>query len=430
MTQTRRPPTRQARLNAALALALLAAGSSRAAADAPQPPLAVMTVGDGAGATKDGMSIAGKRADEIRGTLEFGARLTERGDYEGAEIAYRQILNARDASPAALKMALLGLAHMHRRKGELTKAVAIYEKYLKDYPGDDAAPDALLELGRSLREMGAYNTAIVRFYSVINSTLKLPVGGFTHYQQLAKTAQFEIAETHFEAGEYAEAGKFFSRLRLLDLAPGDRAHAHFMAAYSLYLEGNMDSTVTMLDTFLEQWPDDENVPEARYMLATSLRSLKRPQDAFAATLALLRAEKSKVASNPKRWSYWQRRTGNQLANDFFEDGDIVNAQAIYAGLASLSNDPAWQLPVTYQLGLCYERLGSVDRAHEAYQKIVDGVKDDATANFVELKKLATWRIGELDWHENISHQVAELMVTQTGHLAPPPASKKTPDPLP
>jgi TolA-binding protein len=429
MTQTLRPPKRQA-IRSALALALLAGALARACADAPQPPLAVVTAGDGQGGTGGGMAIAGKRADEIRGTLDFGLRLTERGDYEGAEIAYRQILNAPDASPTALKAALLGLAHMHRRKGELTKAVAIYEKYLKEYPGDDAAPDALLELGRSLREMGAYNTAIVRFYSVINSTLKLPVGGFTHYQQLAKTAQFEIAETHFEAGEYAEAGKFFSRLRLLDLAPADRAHAHFMAAYSLYLQGSMDATVTMLDTFLEQWPDDENVPEARYMLATSLRKLKRPQDAFVATLSLLRAEKTKVASNPKRWSYWQRRTGNQLANDFFEDGDIVNAQAIYAGLASLSNDPAWLLPVTYQLGLCYERLGSPERAHAAYKAIVDGVKDDAAANFIELKKLAAWRIGELDWHENISHQVTDLMVTQTGHLAPAPAPKKAPDPTP
>jgi TolA-binding protein len=318
---------------------------------------------------------------------------------------------------------------MHRRKGELTKAVAIYEKYLKEYPGDDLAPDALLELGRSLREMGAFNTAIVRFYSVINSTLKLPVGGFTHYQQLAKTAQFEIAETHFQAGEYAEAGKFFSRLRLLDLAPADRAHAHFMAAYSLYLQGNMDGTVAMLNSFLEQWPDDENVPEARYMLATSLRALKRPQDAFAATLELLRAENTKVASNPKQWAYWQRRTGNQLANDFFEDGDIANAQVIYAGLAALSDDPAWQLPVTYQLGLCYERMGVVDRANACYKKIADSVKDDSPSNFVELKRLATWRIGELQWHEDISRQVTDLMVNQTGHLTDP-APKKAPESLP
>ncbi len=68
--------------------------------------------------------------------------------------------------------------------------------------------------------------AINRFYSVLNSTLKLPPDAFDHYQLLAKTAQFEIAETHFETGNFAEAGKFFGRLRLLDLAPVDRARAH------------------------------------------------------------------------------------------------------------------------------------------------------------------------------------------------------------
>ena len=231
-----------------------------------------------------------------------------------------------------------------------------------------------------------------------------------------------------DAMVWSEPGPY-DRLRLLDLAPADRAHAHFMAAYSLYLQGNMDGTVAMLNSFLEQWPDDENVPEARYMLATSLRALKRPQDAFAATLELLRAENTKVASNPKQWAYWQRRTGNQLANDFFEDGDIANAQVIYAGLAALSDAPAWQLPVTYQLGLCYERMGVVDRANACYKKIADSVKDDSPSNFVELKRLATWRIGELQWHEDISRQVTDLMVNQTGHLTDP-APKKAPESLP
>ena len=185
----------------------------------------------------------------------------------------------------------------------------------------------------------------------------------------------------------------------------------------------------MLNLFLEQWPDDDNIPEARYMLATSLRALKRPQDAFAATLKLLRTEKTRVAANPKRWAYWQRRTGNQLANDFFEDGDILNAQAIYAGLSALSDDPAWQLPVTYQLGLCYERLGVALQAHASYQKIIDGVKDGAPASFLELKRLAAWRIGELDWHEAMNRKVTDLMVTRTGHLTDD-APIKAPQPLP
>ena len=371
---------------------------------------------------------AAPAVDEIHGTLNLGASMTERGDYAAAEIAYRQVLAAAGTDLAATKAALLGLAHMHRKQGALTKAAAIYQKYLQEYPGDDHTPDVLLDLGRILRSMGAYKSAISDFYSVINSTLKLPAKGFDHYQQLAKTAQFEIAETHFVAGDFAEAGRFFSRLRLLDLAPADQARAHFMTACSQQLQGDCEGAVTTLRSYLEQWPDDENVPEARHLLALSLRQLNRPQEAFTATLELLRTEKSRIKTDPKRWAYWQRLTGNQLANDFFENGDILNAQAIYTGLAALSDDPTWRLPVSYQIALCDERLGAINRARTAYQAIMDATQAEPSANLAELGRMAAWRLGHLDWHDTVDHQLAAIFVTTTGR---PPAdvhSKPAPTP--
>jgi TolA-binding protein len=418
MTRTRPSKRLLHRTSALLAIAALAAAPLRASDE--------VAGGTAVPAAAKALPSGGRQA-EIKGLLNLGASLTERGDYEGAEIAFRQVLSDDTAPQSDTKSALLGLAHMHRRQGALTKAAAIYEKFLKEYPGDDRSPDALLELGRTLRSMGAYKTAITRFYSVINSTLKLPAEGFTHYQQLAKTAQFEIAETHFQAGEFAEAGKFFSRLSLLDLAPADQAHAHFMAAYALHLQGDKEGAVAMLRAFLEQWPDDENVPESRYLLATDLRALNRTQDALGATLDLLRAEKARVATNPKRWAYWQRLTGNQLANDFFERGDVLDAQAIYSGLASLSDDPSWKLPVTYQIALCDERLGAADRARASYQNIIDSVGAQAAPALQELSQLATWRLAQLAWHDNISRQVTTLIETSTGrpqapaHAANPPA---------
>jgi TolA-binding protein len=365
---------------------------------------------------------------EIQGLLHLGASLTERADYEAASIAYRQVLNARHVSTVDLKTALLGLAHMHRRQGALTKAAAIYERFLKDYPGDERTPDAYLDLGRTLRSMGVYKLAISRFYNVINSTLKLPSEeGFARYQLLAKTAQFEIAETHFQAGDYAEAAKFFSRLRLLDLAPADRARATFKSAYSLRLEGSLEDAVTGFKSFIDQYPGDENVPEARYLLAVSLRELKRPQEAFRAVLDLLHTEKSRVDADPKRWAYWQRRTGNQLANDFFESGDMLNAHAIYSGLVELSPEPAWRLPIIYQLALCYERLGLPDRARTSYQAIIAGAGATPPPDLAELVKMSAWRVENLAWHDNVAHQVTAFFETRTGKVsavtpAPKPAS--------
>lgn len=402
------------------------AAAKEAPAKAPAP--APAAAADKSAGKAEGTVAAKSKPDDIEGLLKLGPSLAERGDFEASEIALRQVLNTPGVKDYDLKTALLSLAHMHRRKGELTKAVAIYERFLKDYPGDDRTPDALLDLGRTLRSLGTYKLAMARFYSVINSTLKLPTEGFDRYQVLAKTAQFEIAETHFMAGDFADANKFYTRLSLLELAPVDRARAQFKAAYSLRLQGKLEPAAASLRVFIEQHPADENVPEARYLLAVTLRELKRPQDAFNATLELLRTEKSRIAADPKRWSYWQRRTGNQLANDFFEAGDTLNARAIYAGLLELSTEAAWRLPITYQLGLCYERLGLTDRARMSYQAIVDGAGATPPPDLAELVKMSGWRIEHLAWRERTVQEITAAFETVTGKPAAsaPTAAASTP----
>ena len=366
-----------------------------------------------------------KRTDEIFGLINLGASLTERGDFEAAEIAYRQVLNANQVSVDDTKTALLGLARMHRRKGEYTKATAIYELYLKEYPGDEHAPEALLDLGRSLRDLGAYKMARARFYSILTSTLKLPGESFDRYQVLAKTAKFEIAETHFQAGEFAEANKHYTQLRLVELAPEDRARAHFKGAYSLLLQGDREGAVKALRTFVEQYPGDQNIPEARYRLAVALRELNRPNEALATTLELLRTEKARTANNPKLWAHWQRKTGNQLANEFFENGDTLNARAIYASLLELSPEPQWRLPITYQLGLCYERLGIIDRARFSYQTIVDAAGQNPPEDLAELARMAAWRIEHLEWRDRVGRQLSTFFESTTGRqIASTPAAAK------
>lgn len=375
---------------------------------------------DGTGAVK-GQSLA-----ELQSLVRLGGTLTDRGDFQAAEIAFRQVLQRRDAPIIETKGALLGLARMHRKQGGLTKAAAIYERYVKDYPEDERVPEALLDLGRSYRALGIHRLATARFFSVLNSTLKISAGNFEHYQLLAHTAQFEIAQTHFDAGDFAEASKYFNRLRLLDVAPADRARAHFMSAYALRLQGEPEKAVTTLKSFIDQFPEDDNIPEARHLLAITLRELKRPQQAYAATLELLRAEQARTSKDPKRWAYWQRRTGNQLANDFFEQGDMVSAHTIYTGLLELAAEPNWRLPLNYQIGLCLERLGSLPEARQSYQKIIETAGATPPPEFVELVRMASWRLEHLTWRDRVELQTSAYFSTQTGKTA----ATTTPAPVP
>lgn len=371
--------------------------------------------------------------EEIESALRIGEAKTAQGDYEAANIAYRQVLDG-PATREQDRTALLGLARMHRKKGELTRAAAVYEKLIKDYTGDSILPTVYLELGRTHRALGAHKLAISRFYSVINSTLKMPEEGTETYRQLARTAQFEVAETYFLSGDYEQASRFFSRLKLLDLAPVDRARAHFKSVYALTFIGDHEKAVSGLRAFLELHPDDEHTPEARYLLSVSLRRLGRAQESLASTLDLLRTENARSEADQRRWIYWQRKTGNQLANEFYEQGDFNSALVIYQSLSELSPEPAWRLSVTYQIGLCYERLRQIPKARDAYTTIVQGGGDvhpspSSGIDATELVTMANWRLKHLDWIEKSDVQIAtffqEKPAVPATSAAPPPTTPRS-----
>lgn len=362
------------------------------------------------------------REEEIASLLRIGQKKLEARDFESAEIAFRQLLTDRVPRDAQ-REAALGLARTYRRKGEFTKAVAVYEKLIKEFPDDSILPTVYLELGRTQRALGAHKQAIARFYSVINTTLKLSDAGADTYRQLARTAQFEIAETYFQSGDYEQANRFFSRLKLLDLAPEDRARAHFKSAYALILGGNHEKAILALRAYLEQYPDDEANPEARYLLSTSLNHLGYANESLNTALELLRAERSRSESDAKRWLYWQRKTGNTLANAFYERGDINSALVIYESLAKLSEEPHWKLPVTYQIGLCHERLQMFDRARDSYQSIIDIVRSPGTdvgkrTEIADLAEMASWRLNQLSWYQDTQKKVAQIFPSQRTEVRP------------
>jgi len=352
-------------------------------------------------------------AREIQSLFNLGSTYLSRRDYASAEVVYQQVLRHPSARKEQQWEAVLCLARMYRQRGDATRAVACYEKYLKVNP-EGATPVIYLEMGRTFRILAAYKLAYSCFYNVINATMKIPEGDFEQYRTLAKTAQFEIAETHFQQGDFEEASRFFSRLQLLDLAPADRARAEFKAAYSLVLAKSDDDAVKALKTFLDHSPDDENAPEARHLLATTLRRLGRNQESFDVVIALLRTEQSRQAVDPRRWAYWQRRTGNQVANEFYEQGNYWSALLIYEALTSLSsNEPSWRLPALYQAGLCYERLRQYNRARANYEEVIKvcpsvPAKESAAAGLGDLARMATWRLNHLGWTEDTDSVVTQI----------------------
>lgn len=403
------------RFATALVLALCTCAAARGT-DAPEHPAPAPEhpAAPAAATTAPAVNLAtapeGAPDEVAQSLLVLAKRMVDRNENDAAETAYVEVLNS-PVSDAVTQDALLAYAEFLRKTGQDARAAAIYEKYVSSFPGSAKATTVLISLGRTLRDMGAFNLALARFYAVLNSTLAVSPENIQRYRDLAQLAKFEIAETYYQQGDYATAGKFFGRIKLLELPPEDRARASFREAYAFFLDGKLDQSVASLRSFLTTYPQNISAQEARYLLCIALRRLGRTQEALTETLTLLRTAQAGAAADNERWTYWQRRTGNQLANDFYEQGDFNSALSIYQTLAELRSDPVWRWPALYQIGLCYERLRQPDRAASVYRDILaESAAAQKTGNNPdgatgEVRGMAEWRLHQIDWSRDLEKSV-------------------------
>lgn len=329
------------------------------------------------------------------------------------------------------KTALREIADEYEKHKQLTKAITIYEKMIELFPRDSDLPHFFFKVGELYRETGAYSRAVSRFYSVLNTALKINERSVNTYRDLSQRAQVEIAETHLLTGDYKQASKFYQLLARGELTEELRARVQFKSLHCLFLLDDSAGAVVAAGRFLESYPEDEAVPEVRFIQASALRSIGRKKEAFDAVLSLLRAEKTRQEKAPDRWAYWQKKTGNEFANEFYKQGDFLSALTIYQTLAKLGEEPDWQWPVIYQVGLCFERLRMVSRAGESYKYIIDQAKKTETEggklseNLTNLHQMAQWRGEQLAWQYTTETQLQRLLGEPQSLPASPAESVKS-----
>jgi tetratricopeptide (TPR) repeat protein len=153
------------------------------------------------------------------------------------------------------------------------------------------------------------------------------------------------------------------------------------------------------------------------MLAGALTQVGRNQDSMRQVLLLLQAEQVNVNKAPETWLYWQRRAGNEIANQLYKQGDFLNALQIYLSLADLDKTPEWQIPVWYQTALDYEQLQQWQMATDTYTQIIDRQKDlNANNNSPMLGgiiDMAKWRRDYIAWQQKARESNLAL------HYTPP-----------
>ena len=165
------------------------------------------------------------------------------------------------------------------------------------------------------------------------------------------------------------------------------------------------------------YPQSPYVPEAHYLLALTYEQLGQDEESVKELLLLLResdfnpemilnleqgrAMRDRDELTIRRlkgvWNFWKKKTGNYLANKFFEDSEYFNAYRIYSALREIDSSPSWQVPVLYQIALCEEKLGNYVQAMETYSSIEEYVNSEEARERMANNKYLNFVFGMAKW---------------------------------
>jgi len=306
-----------------------------------------------------------------------------------------------NAPSAVQREALFELALVMQDDEQPAKAQQIWSQYLHLYANDPTVPDVLLRQGLLFRKMGVDSFAISKFYAVMSSALKLKQDNLAYYKKLVVQAQTEIADTYYQDAKFEEASDFYNRILKSSDAEDNREQLEWKLIRSLSYLTNDVETIGKAQSYLARFPKSSNVPEVRFLLACSFKNMKRNSDALEQVLLLLQSQQENVSKDPETWAYWQRRAGNEIANQLYKQGDYANALEIYLSLADLDTSPGWQAPVWYQAALAYEQLQQWQKAADTYTRILDRQKELTPATntpaLASLFEMAQWRKDYIAW---------------------------------
>lgn len=371
------------------------------------------------------------RLSQLRSTLEDARHLRLMRQPTTAEPILENLLT--EGNPDSIQQsALLELALVAQDENNLIRAEQIYAQFVSRWSTDKRVPEIFLHQGQLFRQMGLNSLAFAKFYSVMTAALSVKNDQLDYYQKLVLDAQMEIAETHYQSGRYNDAADFFSRLLKQNNPSLNRSEIQFRLIRSLQATGNHTETAAQAFDYLSRFPNSPNQPEVRFCLALALKNLGRNAESLQQVLTLLKEEKVQAKDHPEVWAYWQQRTGNEIANQLYRDGDYTKALDIYLSLEQLDRAAAWQLPLKYQIGMTYERLLQPEMATQNYSNIVTRQTDlgtNASPGLKAIVEMAQWRIKFIQWQsnaDNVNKALSDSPPSMNASKKPDPSTTAIP----
>jgi len=308
--------------------------------------------------------------DTMEGAVASHNRATTGEDKQVAVDLLAGII-ANEDSPVEIKRECMKhLAQFALDGSYYSKAQQIYSQLVSRYPLHPDTPAVLYRQGILYRRVGATELALSKFHAVMSTVISLPEKDISAYKDLVLLAQTEIADTYLMAGQFDKASDFFRRVLKLADTHLNEAHIRLKLIKSLFELKDWHGVITEGNLCLEKVALASQVAEVRFLMTEAYKKLGMHREAIQQTIDLLNSEQARSGSDPSNWAYWQKRTGNKLANELYEQGDYVNALLIYESLYKLPGNDEWRSQALYQIGLIYERMYQPDQASGVYSQIL------------------------------------------------------------
>lgn len=387
----------------------------------------------------------------VDGAVQAYERSTKAEDQLAAESVLVGIIENPDSPLETQRECLVHIAQFALDSRSHTKAQQVYSQLVNRYPLHPETPSILYRQGVLYRKIGATELALSKFHAVMSTVVSLQLKDISTYRSLVLLAQTEIADTFMMAGQFDRAADYYRRVLKLGDLDLNEAQVRLKLVKSVYELKDWKGVLAEGQQCIEKAALSSQVAEVRFLMAEANKKLGMYQEAIQQTLELLNTEQERAGKDPDNWAYWQKRTGNKLANELYEQGDYINALLIYETLFKLPGNAEWHSQALYQIGLIYERMFQPDRASAAYTEIIsqstnaapvlNNVAKSSAAYSTNLtpsvqppsatsenkatsqtpaqpvssglnliREMAQWRLDNLRWDRNVNQEVQKIFL--------------------
>lgn len=416
--------------------------------------------------------------DMIDGAVKNYEQSSKVEDQLAAESTLIGILENPDVPVDLQRECMKHLAQFALDARSYSKAQQIYSQLVSKFPLHPDTPAVLYRQGVLYRRIGATELALSKFHAVMSTVISIQEKDISGYQTLVLLAQTEIADTYFMAGQFDRASDYYRRVLKLANSELNEAQIRLKLVKAVFELKDWKGVVAEGQQCIEKVALSSQIAEVRFLMAEAYQKLGMRTEALQQTMELLNTEKERAAKDPDTWAYWQKRTGNKLANELYEQGDYVNALLIYETLSRLPGNEEWHSQSLYQMGLIYERMFQPERASATYNEILarstnapsiaaskagsstnngasgpSGVRpppersrgksttDEPQTNRTNrtqtvatppglglIREMARWRLEHLSWDQNINREARKIFSSST--TSTDPGTTRSKDPIP